>query len=140
MLTVNTAQVTNDPVPKSSVAAPDIATETYQQQYRETYTDLAIEAQQTLGFPILRSYQELFQLGCTHSDRSQQIDQTVAQNPLLKDWPITDEDCIGIISQGPFVQSQLNYHGVSIREVMDYVYQLFDGSTQPDSVPENIAA
>lgn len=140
MLTVKPAQVTTHPVPKPSVASPDVATGDYQQQYRETYTDLAIEAQQALDLPIIRSYQELFQFGCIDPKRSQQIDEAVAQHPLLLDWPMSNEDCIGIISQGPFVQSQLNYHGASVREVMDYVCQLFDRHTQPDSITENIAA
>lgn len=140
MLTVSTVQVTTDPVPNPSVASPDVATEVYQQQYRETYTDLAIEVQQTLDFPVIRSYQELFQLGCTDPMRSQQIDQAVAQHQMLRDWPMADEDCIGIISQGPYVQSQINFHGVPIRDVMDYVCDLFREMPDASAVVEDIAA
>lgn len=125
MLTVNPVQVT-EPVPKTPVATPDPIKEVYQQQYRETYTELAVLVQQNLGVPVLSTFEELFQLGCSNPEQSKVIDQGVAVHPLLMEWPMGQEDCIGLISQGPYIQSQLNYHGVAVGETMQYVSELFE--------------
>ncbi|BDM83169.1 hypothetical protein [Acaryochloris marina] len=134
MLTVNSSQVTTEPVddrqqPQISKATPELVKEVYQQQYRETYAELAITVQQSLGFPVLGTFEALFQLGCREPEKSKLIDQGVAEHPLLKDWPMGQEDCIGLISQGPYVQSQLNYHGVAVGDMMQYVCELFRDRT-----------
>lgn len=140
MLTVNTEKVTVEPVPDPTDVSPDEATEVYKQQYRETYVDLAIQAQERLGLPVLRTFGELFQLGCTDPELSNSIDQEIAHNPILTDWPMQDSDCIGLISQGPYVQSQINFHGVPVRDVMEYVCDLFREKPEPSAVLEDVAA
>lgn len=140
MLTVNTQKVTVVPVPDLTVVSPVEATEVYQQQYRETYVELAIQAQESLGLPVLRTFGELFQLGCTDPGLSNSIDQEIAHNPILSDWPMQDSDCIGLISQGPYVQSQINFHGVPVRDVMEYVCDLFRGVPEASTVLDDIAA
>ncbi|QUY40305.1 hypothetical protein [Acaryochloris marina] len=140
MLIVNPQKVTVVPVPNLNAVSPDEATEVYQQQYRETYVELAIQAQESLGLPVLRTFGELFKLGCTDPELSSSIDQEIAHNPILSDWPMQDQDCIGLISQGPYVQSQINFHGVPVQDVMQYVCDLFREMPDTDAVLDDIAA